>query len=104
VRLIEKKWLLIIPVVLIISGILVIQGLPKKEKESYIFIDDVSISVDGVIVFQDDIRNETTSEKWKTIEYAHTIDEVYNSPPSSFALRCGESKKENMEPFIQKLL
>lgn len=88
-----KKLLLIIPVVLIISGIIVIQNLPEKERWGYIYVDDVSISVDGVMVFQDDIRNETASEKWKTIEYAHTTDEVYHSPPSSFSLRCAESEK-----------
>ena len=90
---IGKKLLLIIPIVVIISGIIVIQNLPKEERWGYIYVDDVSISVDGVIVFQDDIRNETASEKWKTIEYAHTTDEVYHSPPSSFALRCAESEK-----------
>ena len=90
---IGKKLLLIIPVVVIISGIIVIQNLPKEERWGYIYVDDVSISVDGVMVFQDDMRNETASEKWKTIEYAHMTDEVYHSPTSSFALRCAESEK-----------
>jgi len=90
---IGKKLLLITLIIVIVSGIIVIQNLPKNERWGYIYLDDVSISIDGVIVFQDDIRNETASEKWKTIEYAHTTDEVYHSPPSSFALRCAESEK-----------
>lgn len=89
----RSRWLPIIPLVLLISGILVIQGLPGEERASHIFIDDVSISVDGATVFQDDVRNETATEKWRTMEHAHTTDEAYNSPPSSLALRCAESKK-----------
>jgi len=48
---IGKKLLLIIPIVVIISGIIVIQNLPKEERWGYIYVDDVSISVDGVIIF-----------------------------------------------------
>ena len=92
--------MLIIPIVAIISGIIIDQNLPKRERQSYIYVDDVSISVDGVIVFQDDIRNETASEKWKTVEFAQTTDEVYRSPPSSFALRCSEKVYGNIYPRI----
>ena len=76
-RLFENKQLLIIPLVLIIFGIIVIQDL-LNPKESYMYIDDVSISVNDVLVFHDDIRDETASEKWKTIDFAHTTDEIYH--------------------------
>jgi len=69
-------------------------------------MDDVSISVDDVTVFEDDIRNETASKKWMTSassKYAHTTDEVYHSPPSSFALRCSESKNEETGILYPKI-
>ena len=98
-RLFENKRLLIIPVVLIIFGIIVIQDL-LNPKESYMYIDDVSISVNDVLVFHDEIRDETASEKWKTIDFAHTTDEIYHSYPSSFALRCAEKRKGTLYPNI----
>lgn len=79
----------------IVAGFLYLSGFGQAPPERHFYLDDISITLDGQVIFEDDITNDSMiSDKWDTHKYVQITNETYHSPPYGLALTCSYSGAE----------
>jgi len=62
--------------------------LPRKSSENLIYLDDVTISFDNILAFQDEISTQSQNESIWRLSLAHLDNDTFHSAPSSLAMEC----------------